>query len=122
MTLSSLDELYRAKAAIENVKAEEPELYENMLHVVSLTRQLQIPYHYMGCKLLHPNSSTHEPAHVKGSVLDLYHQEINKLLNESQFHLLREVLHTHQHIGYAKFSLLMLGARPEKIKGSTIIK
>ncbi|MYL54330.1 hypothetical protein GLW08_13425 [Pontibacillus yanchengensis] len=120
--LSSLDELYDAKAAIEQLISTEPKLHEKLIHVVSLTRQLQIQYHYMGCLLMDDDPCNHTPTYVKSSVLELYHEEIERLKQDSDFAYVQQLFINHQKVGYPKISLLVLGAKPEKIKGSTIIK
>ncbi|MRG87355.1 hypothetical protein [Salinibacillus xinjiangensis] len=122
LKLASLDELYEAKQGLEEVSHCNPEIYDILTHVVSLTRQLQIKYGYMGALLMDEDLNTTYPEFVKGSVLSLYKKEVDKLKNHRDFPVVKTVLDQHRDIGDAKLSLLVLGAKPELLRGSTIMK
>ncbi|CDQ18970.1 hypothetical protein [Halobacillus karajensis] len=122
LKLASLDELYEAKRDLEEVSRRYPDVYETLTHVVSFTRQLQIKYGYMGALLMEEDLTSTYPEFVKGSILSLYKKEVDKLKNHEDFPVVKEVLDQYRDIGDAKLFLLILGAKPELLKGSTIIK
>ncbi|SEH43727.1 hypothetical protein SAMN05192559_101391 [Halobacillus karajensis] len=122
LKLASLDELYEAKRDLEEVSRRYPDVYETLTHVVSFTRQLQIKYGYMGALLMEEDLASTYPEFVKGSILSLYKKEVDKLKNHEDFPVVKEVLDQYRDIGDAKLFLLILGAKPELLKGSTIIK
>ncbi|SFJ52531.1 hypothetical protein SAMN04487936_102497 [Halobacillus dabanensis] len=122
LKLASLDELYEAKKDLEEVSRRNPEVYEILTHVVSFTRQLQIKYGYMGALLMEEDLTATYPEFVKGSILSLYKKEVDKLKNHEDFPVVKEVLDQYRDIGDAKLFLLILGAKPELLKGSTIMK
>lgn len=122
LKLASLDELYEAKKGLEEVSRHYPDVYETLTHVVSFTRQLQIKYGYMGAMLMEEELTPTYPAFIKGSILSLYKKEVDKLKNHEDFHVVKDVLNQYREVGDAKLFLLILGAKPELLKGSTIIK
>lgn len=122
LKLASLDELYEAKKDLEEVSRRNPEVYEILTHVVSFTRQLQIKYGYMGALLMEEDLTATYPEFVKDSILSLYQKEVDKLKKHEDFPVVKEVLDQYRDIGDAKLFLLILGAKPELLKGSTIMK
>ncbi len=120
--LESLHDLNDAKKDVESLKHEYPELNEQIVHVVSLTRQLQLKYGYMGSLLRDKELPDYEPRFVRGSILTLYQQEVKKLKDHPQVIQLKELMKKHRNISDSKLFLLILGAKPELLQGSTIIK
>ncbi|XXM70560.1 hypothetical protein ACQ0QQ_12610 [Lysinibacillus sphaericus] len=120
--LESLHDLNDAKKDVESLKHEYPELNEQLVHVVSLTRQLQLKYGYMGSLLRDKELPDYEPRFVRGSILTLYQQEVRKLKDHPQIIQLKELMKRHRNISDSKLFLLILGAKPELLQGSTIIK
>ncbi|WP_079478578.1 hypothetical protein [Halobacillus salinus] len=120
--LASLNTLYDAKADLQELGRQYPDVYENLKHVVSFTRQMQIKYGYMRALLMEEDLKTTYPEFVKGSILTLYKQEVDKLKNHEDFTVVQDILSKYREIGNAKIFLLVLGARPEMLQGSTIIK
>ncbi|KSU59478.1 hypothetical protein AS034_18800 [[Bacillus] enclensis] len=120
--LESLHDLNDAKKDVESLKHEYPELNEQIVHVVSLTRQLQLKYGYMGSLLRDKELPDYEPRFVRGSILTLYQQEVRKLKDHPQVIQLKELMKKHRNISDSKLFLLILGAKPELLQGSTIIK
>ncbi|UOQ45649.1 hypothetical protein MUN89_06860 [Halobacillus salinarum] len=121
-TLASLKELRDAKEDIVQLKKTHPDLFEDLLHVVSLTRQLQIKYGYMGSLLMDEDMDEFKPEYVKDSILSLYQQEVKKLLRHKEVGLVKDLMEKHRNIGDPKLFLLILGAKPEVLQGSTIFK
>ncbi|WP_026571645.1 MULTISPECIES: hypothetical protein [Sediminibacillus] len=119
--LASLSEIYQAKEDIEHLKQQKPELYEHLLHVVSLTRQLQIKYGYLG-SLLMEETPKYQPEFVRESVLSLYLEEVEKLKNRADINLVKDIIERHRQVSESKICLLLLGAKPELLQGSTIMK
>lgn len=120
--LASLNTLQDAKADLQELGRNYPDVYENLKHVVSFTRQMQIKYGYMRALLLEEDLTATYPEFVKGSILSVYKQEVDKLKNHQDFAEVQDLLNKYREIGNAKIFLLVLGARPETLQGSTIIK
>jgi hypothetical protein len=120
--LESLHDLNNAKNDVESLKHEYPELNEQLVHVVSLTRQLQLKYGYMGSLLRDKELPDYEPRFVRGSILTLYQQEVRKLKDHPHILQLKELMKKNRNISDSKLFLLILGAKPELLQGSTIIK
>ena len=121
-TLASLGDLYAAKEDFGELRNQHSEVYEQLLHVVSLTRQLQMKYGYMGSLLMDEDITVYEPEYMKDSILTLYQKEVQKLTDHQDVDVVRQTLTKHREIGYPKLFLLILGAKPEMLKGSTIFK
>lgn len=120
--LAGLNDLYEAKEDLDALKQDCPELSEHLVHVVSLTRQLQIKYGYMGSLLMDEDLPEYKPKFVRGSILHLYQQEVQKLKDHPRIDELKSVMRKHRSISDSKLFLLTLGAKPELLQGSTIIK
>ncbi|SDL94092.1 hypothetical protein [Sediminibacillus halophilus] len=119
--LASLTEIYQAKEDIEQLKQQKPELYEQLLHVVSLTRQLQIKYGYLGSLLMEENTPKYQPKFVRESVLSLYLEEVEKLKKRQDIELVRDIIERNHRVSESKICLLLLGAKPELLQGSMIM-
>ncbi|MGE6753537.1 hypothetical protein ACQKFO_08790 [Rossellomorea sp. NPDC071047] len=120
--LAGMNELHEAKKDVESLKQEYPELNEQLVHVVSLTRQLQLKYGYMGSLLRDKELPDYEPKFVRGSILSLYLEEVQKLKENPNIVQLKDIMKKHRQISDSKLFLLILGAKPELLQGSTIIK
>ncbi|MFG6148009.1 hypothetical protein [Halobacillus sp. B23F22_1] len=120
--LAGLNDIYRAKEELEELKLQHPELYEQLHHVVSLTRQLQIKYGYMGSLLRDEDLPKFRPQFVRESILSLYQREVQKLKDHPDFMEAKSLMKKHSKVGDPKLFLLILGAKPEMLQGSTIIK
>ncbi|MBM7585515.1 hypothetical protein JOC86_002057 [Bacillus pakistanensis] len=120
--IAGLNEIYKAKTDLDELKQHHSELNEQLLHVVSLTRQLQIKYGYMGSLLMEEDLLKYRPKFIRESVLSLYQTEIQKLKEHPEISMITDLMKRYRHIGYSKIFLLMLGAKPEAIQGSNIIK
>ena len=120
--LAGLNDLYEAKEDLEVLKEEYPELCEQLVHVVSLTRQMQLKYGYMGSLLRDEDLPEYEPKYLRGSILHLYQQEVNKLKENPSIEKLIDIMRKYKSINDSKLFLLTLGAKPELLQGSTIIK
>lgn len=121
-TLASLNEINQAKEDLEQLKKDYPDLYDQLLHVVSLTRQLQIKYGYMGSLLMDEDIAQYKPEYVKESILSLYQSEVKKLTSHQDVAVIKDTMKKHRKVGDPKLFLLILGAKPEMLKGSTIFK
>ncbi|KWW18224.1 MULTISPECIES: hypothetical protein [Peribacillus] len=122
ITLSSVDELRATEAALRKIKYSYPELFNKLFHVVALTRTLQFKYHFMGTLLMDENYNEYTPEFVTPSVTDLYKEEVQKLKNDPDFHILLQIFTNSKNIGYAKISMLVLGKSPESLLGASTIK
>lgn len=120
--IAGLNELYEAKEDLETLKQNSPDLCEHLVHVVSLTRQLQLKYGYMGSLLMDDELPEYEPKFVRGSILNLYQEEVQGLKNHSEIDKLKALMRKHEKVRDSKLFLLTLGAKPELLQGSTIIK
>jgi hypothetical protein len=120
--LAGMNELHEAKKDVEALKQDYPELNEQLIHVASLTRQLQLKYGYMGSLLRDKELPDYEPQFVRGSILSLYQEEVRKLKENPNIVQLKDIMKKHRQISDSKLFLLILGAKPELLQGSTIIK
>lgn len=121
-TLSSLDELKKAKKAIEQLKHTYPDLFDKVVHVTGLTRALQLKYQYMGCLIMEEDSADCLPNIPYSSVLRLYKKEVQILKNDEHIDALKQLFISFKETGYAKISLLALGRSPESLVGASSIK
>ncbi|WP_261129822.1 hypothetical protein [Bacillus sp. Marseille-Q3570] len=117
ISLSSLQDLQNIKTRIEQFKKEIPDLYNRMVHLTSLTRQLQFRYSYLACLLTNEDATEHYPNFASESVMNLFHQEVSKMKMSDDIHVVSELLQSHKHCGYDKICLLFLGISPEHLKG-----
>jgi len=122
VTLSSVDELQTTEEALEKIKDSYPELFKKLLHVVGLTRAFQFKYQYMGCLIMDEDASEFTPEFVMPSVISLYKEEIQKLKDDPNIHILQKTFVDYETIGYAKISMLVLGQSPESLLGASYIK
>ncbi|PFG03475.1 hypothetical protein [Bacillus sp. es.034] len=122
MMVAGMNELHEAKKDVEALKQDYPELNEQLVHVTSLTRQLQLKYGYMGSLLRDKELPDYEPQFVRDSILSLYQDEVRKLKAHPNIVQLKDIMKKHRQISDSKLFLLILGAKPELLQGSTIIK
>jgi hypothetical protein len=122
ITLSSIDELKAAKNAIEKLKGDYPNLFEKLLDLVNLTRAFQFKYHYMGCLIMDEDPGQYTPNFVYGSVLRLYKKELQKIKDDNDSEVLKQIFSEFRHTGYAKLSQLVLGMTPESLVGPSSIR
>ncbi|MFD1065231.1 hypothetical protein [Oceanobacillus locisalsi] len=118
----NLNNLYQIKEEFEQLHDQNEELYEHLQHVVSLTRQLQIPYKYLGDLLVTGEEGTIQPPFIRDSVLHLYQHEVQSLRKREDIDKLLSILRQLDRISYSQVFLLVLGAKPEFIRVNTIIK
>ncbi|CAN7546375.1 hypothetical protein [Rossellomorea sp. LjRoot5] len=122
MMVAGMNELHEAKKDVEALKQDYPELNDQLVHVTSLTRQLQLKYGYMGSLLRDKELPDYEPQFVRDSILSLYQDEVRKLKEHPNIVQLKDIMKKHRQISDSKLFLLILGAKPELLQGSTIIK
>lgn len=122
ITLSSVDELQTVNSGILHVKEQQATLFEQTLHVVSLTRALRFHYQYVGCLILDKDTSDCAPKFESPSVVHLYEQEVAKLKQNPSFPIIKQIFKNSQSIGFAKTCLLILGRSPEKLVGAVVMK
>ncbi|SIS44913.1 hypothetical protein [Salimicrobium flavidum] len=119
--VAGLNQLYEVKNELEVMKQQKPELNDQLIHVVSLTRQLQLKYGYMGSLIMDENLPRYEPKFLRGSILRLYHQEVQQLKEHTDIDYLKNILVKYEDINDSKIFLLTLGAKPELLQGSEIM-
>ncbi|MGE7185997.1 hypothetical protein ACQKKK_19025 [Peribacillus sp. NPDC006672] len=122
ITLSNVDELHAAEAALEKIKCSYPELFNKLLHVVALTRAFQFKYQYMGTLIMDVTPNENTPEFVMPSVIRLYIEEVQKLKDDPNFQVLLQTFSQYKNVGYAKISMLVLGKSPESLLGASSIK
>ncbi|WP_141430645.1 hypothetical protein [Bacillus sp. 03113] len=122
ITLPSLGDLNKTKDYLREVQQFHPEFYEKLLYIVSLTRQLQFKYAYLGSLIKDKDPMDNSPSNVNGYVLRLYNQQVQKLKDKQDNALLNQIFADPYEVGFAKICLLILGRAPESLLGSSIIK
>ncbi|WP_082234893.1 hypothetical protein [Halobacillus massiliensis] len=120
--MAGLNDVRKAKEDIEELRSNNEDLYEQLTHVVSLTRQMQLKYGYMGSLLMDEELPEYKPKFVRDSILDLYQKEVQQLKEHEDINEVKELLRRNSKVGESKIFLLILGAKPELIQGSTFIK
>ena len=120
--LAGLNDINKAKDDLEELKEQHSDLYEQLLHVVSLTRQLQIKYGYMGSLLMDEDLSMYKPKFVRESILAIYQEEVQKLKEHPEINLVKDLVEKHRNVSDSKVFQLILGAQPELLQGSTFIR
>jgi hypothetical protein len=122
-TLCSLDELKKVKKALDQLENSYPALFEKMVHVMNLTRALQMKYQYMGCLIMDEDPSDCLPNLPHGSsVLRLYKKEVASLKNDADAYIMKQIFTSFKETGYAKISLLSLDRTPESLVGASSVK
>ncbi len=119
-TISSIQDLRKTQADVEKFKADYPNTYYRLLHLVNFTRQLQFKYEYLcGLMLDDDQYASHFAPHfVQRSIIDLYKSEIEKIhKHPNGLEALEKLMNAHKEIGYENFCLLVRGKTPEEIKG-----
>lgn len=77
--LASLPELKQLEGNLQRMKIEHFDLYDNLCHIASLTRQLHIQYSYLGSLFMKEGGDAKQcPKFVRRSVLSLYQNEVKK--------------------------------------------
>ncbi len=117
IALTSLEKLYEARHAGDQIKTQTPGLYEDLIHLVSLTRQLQFRYQYLGSLLTDENTEKSAPVHAKQSVISLYLQEVNDFRSSEYAEVIKKLFLNYKDCGYNNICLLLLGKSPEELKG-----
>lgn len=122
ITLTSQDELTAAKDALEQLKQDNPTIFDKLIHVISLTRALQFKYQYLGSLLMDEPANDGSPAFVKPSVIQLYKKEVSQLKEDPDAEKIKQIFTNFHSAGYAKLSLLALGMTPESLTGGSVIR
>ncbi len=73
---ATIHELQNVRHAIENLKENEPVQYQQFKNIISLTRQLQYSFQYLGCLVMDDDPSEFEQHVQNGYVLSIYKSEI----------------------------------------------
>ncbi|WP_077210910.1 hypothetical protein [Bacillus dakarensis] len=122
ITLSSINELEATQEALKKMKKAYPALFRKWLDMVFLTRALQFKYHYLGCLIMNEDPGQYTPGFVHESVLNLYKNELQKLKDDQDFHIIQSIFSQFKDSGYAQISLLAMGMDPESLIGPSHIK
>lgn len=118
---SSYEELVQAKRAIAKFKATKPEVYQQFLRIIHLTRQLQFNFQYMGCIIMDEDPSKFRPKVHDEYILKVYEEEINKLKRDQKVKDLKQLLDAYKQIGYGKLTGLILGKQPLSLVGPAVV-
>lgn len=118
---TSQKKLSQIQEKVYKLGADYPDLYEEVKHVTSLTRQMQVPYMYLADLLTNSHSEA-APKFIRDSVLDVLVSEVNKLKHTPFFNHFLKIIEENPHHGAPEIFLLILGARPEAIVNNAIIK
>ncbi|TDL30811.1 hypothetical protein E2R51_15890 [Jeotgalibacillus sp. S-D1] len=118
---ASINELVSAQKAINDLKTEKPEVYKNFTNLVLLTRQLQFKYQYMGCLIMDEESERFCPGQKADYVVNVYHQEIEKLKAQTKIVEVKELLSEYKKIGYSNLCKLAIGENPRLLVGPQVV-
>lgn len=117
IALTSLEKLYNANRAGEQLKNQAPEAYASLLHLVNLTRQMQFRYQYLGCLFTGEDPEQYAPVHASESVSSLFLHEVNIVKQKNNSEVIKSLFLKYKDCGYDNICLLMLGNSPEYLKG-----
>lgn len=118
---ASINELVSAQKAINDLKTEKPEVYTNFTNIVLLTRQLQFKYQYMGCLIMDEEAESYCPSQKTDYVVNVYHQEIEKLKAQTKIAEVKELLSEYKQIGYSNLCKLVIGENPRLLVGPQVV-
>lgn len=120
-----MEELNQLTQDFDELRKSNPDLFSNLEYIASLTRQLSVPYKYLGLLIFSNDEKTLElnrPALISNSVLDLYEGEVKKVSTHPEFNAFVELVNDYQNVTYSQMFLLILGAEPSFVFQNTIIK
>ncbi|PBB06604.1 MULTISPECIES: hypothetical protein [Salimicrobium] len=119
--VAGLNQLYKVKRDVDDLQRAYPDLGEQLVHVVSLTRQLQLKYGYMASLIKNEELPKYAPKFLRTSVLSLYQEEVQKLKEHPDIDELKQLLKKYENISDSTVFLMILGAKPELLQGSVIM-
>ena len=122
LTTSSFSELMGVKNNLDELKQECPAVYNQFVHTVHLTRQLQFKFQYMGSLIMDEAADRYLPKVQDNYVLDLYKSEINKLKSFEAIYELKNLLAAYKTIGYGAICDLVIGKSPEVLVGPAVAR
>jgi hypothetical protein len=122
LTTTSFSELMHAKSDIKALQDTKPSLFQQFVHVIHLTRQLQFKTQYMGSLIMDEETNTFRPTLKDDYVLTVYQKEIAQLKSNEAITDLKKLLFDHCSMGYATISDLVLGVNPEVLVGPAIAR
>ncbi|SFL53333.1 hypothetical protein SAMN04487943_10297 [Gracilibacillus orientalis] len=108
--------------AIQDLKAEDPAQFVQFKNVISLTRQLQYSFQYLGCLIMDEDASEFSPEVQNSYVLSIYQQEIDKLKKEYCLDKVQQLLATYQEVSYHHICKLILGKEMEMLIGPMVVR
>ncbi|PPA71079.1 hypothetical protein [Jeotgalibacillus proteolyticus] len=118
---ASMNDLLSAQEDIDKLKAEKPEVHKKFTNIVYLTRQLQFNYQYMGCLLMDEESGDFCPGHQTDYVVNVYHNEIQKLKSNSKIEPVKQLLTEYKEMGYGNLCKLLIGENPRMLVGPKVV-
>ncbi|RSL35221.1 hypothetical protein D7Z54_01210 [Salibacterium salarium] len=117
IALSSIEELQAAKNKIEQLNLFSPNLFDNLVHVVTLTKQMQLRYEYLGSLIMEEDSNRFVNQHIRTSLLELYQKEVQNLKHHPEDQEVEQLFSMYRSIGYKNICKMVLGESPESLKG-----
>lgn len=123
--INEMEELNQIKLDLKKLRNKFPNMYEKLEYIASLTRQLSIPYKYLGLLMFSDNREiiqNKRPTLIRESVLKLYEQEVKKVKKDSNFVIFKDMMLKFQNVNYSQIFLIILGAEPSFVFKNTIIK
>ncbi|MBS4212927.1 MULTISPECIES: hypothetical protein [Neobacillus] len=117
--VSSYNELKNVQTAIEKLNAS---IYQKFINIIKLTRQFHYGYQYMGSLIMDEDPNQFQPMSQDDYVLSVYKKEIDKLKTDNKFLDLKQLLKSHQQLGYVNISKLALGENPQALVGPMVLR
>ncbi|MFD2657361.1 MULTISPECIES: hypothetical protein [Gracilibacillus] len=119
---ASKQHLQDIQVAIEQLKAEDPDQFEQFKNIITLTRQLQYSFQYLGCLIMDEDPSGFLPKVQDSYVLSIYEREIEKLKEEHSLDKVKQILATYKEVSYDHICKLLLGKEIEMLIGPMVIR
>ncbi|WP_217586043.1 hypothetical protein [Lentibacillus saliphilus] len=121
LTTTSYNELQQAQQALHHIADVRPEIHEQFINLIQLTRQLQYKLQYLGCLIMDEETDQNAPHHQNPFVLSVYKREINDFKKSAGATLLIQMLANFEKLGYATVCRLALGVNPTQLVGPKVV-
>lgn len=115
----SISDVIQVQGELMQIQNEQPKLYQRLVELVQLTRQLSVDYQYFGKQLI--GKSSHESAEVPYHIIELYKREIDAFKENQESASVLEFFSANEGIGFRAICKLILGVKPEKLVGPEVL-
>ncbi|QGH33895.1 hypothetical protein GI584_07620 [Gracilibacillus salitolerans] len=119
---ASKQNLQDVQIAIEKLKEEHPDQFEQFKNIIKLTRQLQYSFQYLGCVVMDEDPSDFLPEVQDIYVLSIYKRELAKLKQGHGLDKVQQLLASYKEVSYDHICKLILGKEIEMLIGPMVVR